>query len=235
MERIERVVLHIPHSSPVFPMGYGRWSQGIEEHNVRWTDWYTDWIFCQAASGDDRIIPVQFPFSRFFCDVERLEQDLLESFGQGIIYTDYDECHRRIEDNERRYLLDEFYYPFMERLRAYLCPSSFLLDCHSFPSDLSDIDVCIGYNDDWSRPEDEILFQTEAVFKDLGFKTGLNHPYSNSLSPKMPFAYQSMMIELNKKTYLNDVGELDCDKMERVLIAIRNVYALILGRNQQEH
>ena len=215
-------------------MGYGRWSQGIEEHIVRWTDWYTDWIFCQAASNDARIIPVQFPFSRFFCDVERLEKDPLESIGQGIIYTDYKECHRRIEEYESRSLLEEFYYPFMERLRAYLLPSAFLLDCHSFPSDLSDIEVCIGYNDDWSRPEDELLLQTEAAFKSLGFMTGLNHPYSNSLSPKMPFAYQSMMIELNKKTYLNDVGELDRDRMARVLIAIRKVYALILGRNQQD-
>ena len=48
MARIERIVLHIPHSSPVFPKGYGDWSQGIDEHIVRWTDWFTDWIFCQA-------------------------------------------------------------------------------------------------------------------------------------------------------------------------------------------
>ncbi len=94
--------------------------------------------------------------------------------------------------------------------------------------------MCIGYNDDWSRPEDELLLQTEAAFKSVGFMTGLNHPYSNSLSPKMPFAYQSTMIELNKKTYLNDVGELDRDKMERLLVAIRSVYALILNRNQQD-
>ena len=214
-------------------MGYGRWSQGIEEHIVRWTDWYTDWIFCQATSSDDRIIPVQFPFSRFFCDVERLEKDPLESIGQGIIYTDFEACHRKIEENDRRNLLGEFYYPFIDRLRTYLRPSAFLLDCHSFPPDLSDIDVCIGFNDDWSRPEDEILFQTEAVFKSFGFMTGLNYPYSNSLSPKMPFAYQSMMIELNKKTYLSKTGELDYSRTRQVITAIRDIYGLILSRNQQ--
>lgn len=230
MARVERIVLHIPHSSPVFPIGYGRWSQGIEEHIVRWTDWYTDWIFCQAASNDARIIPVQFPFSRFFCDVERLEKDPLESIGQGIVYTDFGECHRKIGDVESKRLHEDFYKAFMDRLRFNLQPSSFLLDCHSFPSDLSDVDVCIGYNEDWSRPEDEILFQTKAVFESFGFKIGLNHPYSNSISPVMPFAYPSMMIELNKRTYMRESGELDSARTAVVVSSLKSVYGLILDR-----
>ena len=213
-------------------MGYGRWSQGIEEHIVRWTDWYTDWIFCQAAIHDSRIVPVTFPFSRFFCDVERLENDPLESIGQGIVYTDFDECHRHIEEFERKRLHEEFYRTFMERLRCNLQPSVFLLDCHSFPPDLSDVDVCIGFNEDWSRPEDEILFQTKAVFESHGFKTGLNHPYSNSMSPAMPFTYTSMMIELNKKTYMGKSGELDSARMATVVSSLQRVYGLILDQEQ---
>lgn len=213
-------------------MGYGRWSQGIEEHIVRWTDWYTDWIFCQAAIHDSRIVPVTFPFSRFFCDVERLENDPLESIGQGIVYTDFDECHRHIEEFERKRLHEEFYRTFMERLRCNLQPSVFLLDCHSFPPDLSDVDVCIGFNEDWSRPEDEILFQTKAVFEGYDFKTGLNHPYSNSMSPAMPFTYTSMMIELNKKTYMGKSGELDSARMATVVSSLQRVYGLILDKEQ---
>lgn len=34
-----------------------------------------------------------------------------------------------------------------------LSPASFLIDCHSFPPDLSDVEVCVGVNDDWSRPD----------------------------------------------------------------------------------
>ena len=232
MARIERIVLHIPHSSPVFPKGYGRWSQGIDEHIVRWTDWFTDWIFCQAAIHDGRIVPVSFPFSRFFCDVERLENDPLESIGQGIVYTEFGKCHRKIKDVERKRLHEEFYKAFMDRLRCNLQPSAFLLDCHSFPSDLSDIDVCIGFNEDWSRPEDEILFQVKAVFESLGFKTGLNHPYSNSISPVMPFAYPSMMIELNKRTYMRESGELDSARTAVVVSSLKSVYGLILDREQ---
>ena len=214
-------------------MGYGRWSQGIEEHIVRWTDWFTDWIFCQAAVNDSRIVPVSFPFSRFFCDVERLENDPLESIGQGIVYTDFGECHRNIGDAESKRLHEEFYRAFMERLRSNLQPSAFLLDCHSFPSDLSEVDVCIGYNEDWSRPEDEILFQTKAIFESFGFKTGLNHPYSNSISPVMPFAYPSMMIELNKKTYLCETGELDSTGMAVVASSLKKVYGMILDLEQK--
>ena len=214
-------------------MGYGHWSQGIEEHIVRWTDWFTDWIFCQAAIQESRIVPVSFPFSRFFCDVERLENDPLESIGQGIVYTDFGECHRNIGDAESNRLHEEFYRAFMERLRSNLQPSAFLLDCHSFPSDLFEVDVCIGYNEDWSRPEDEILFQTKAIFESFGFKTGLNHPYSNSISPVMPFAYPSMMIELNKKTYLCETGELDSTGMAVVASSLKKVYGMILDLEQK--
>ena len=213
-------------------MGYGHWSQGIEEHIVRWTDWFTDWIFCQAAIQESRIVPVSFPFSRFFGDVERLENDPLESIGHGIVYTDFGECHRNIGDAESKRLHEEFYRAFTERLRSNLQPSAFLLDCHSFPSDLSEVDVCIGYNEDWSRPEDEILFQTKAIFESFGFKTGLNHPYSNSISPVMPFAYPSMMIELNKKTYLCETGELDSTGMAVVVSSLSRVYRMILDSEQ---
>ncbi len=213
-------------------MGYGCWSQGIEEHIVRWTDWFTDWIFCQAAIHDSRIVPVFFPFSRFFCDVERLENDPLESIGQGIVYTDFGECHRNIGDAESKRLHEDFYRAFTERLRSNLQPSAFLLDCHSFPSDLSEVDVCIGYNEDWSRPKDEILFQTKAIFESLGFKTGLNHPYSNSISPVMPFAYPSMMIELNKKTYMCESGQLDSTGMAVVVSSLKKVYGMILDLEQ---
>jgi hypothetical protein len=33
---------------------------------------------------------------------------------------------------------------------------------------------------------------------------GINEPYSNSETPECPFQYQSMMLEVNKKTYMED-------------------------------
>jgi N-formylglutamate amidohydrolase len=77
-----------------------------------------------------------------------------------------------------------------------------LLDCHSFPSELSDIDICIGYNEDWSKPNKKTIELAVNLFEDNGYKVGINEPYSNSETPDCPFEYQSMMLEVNKKVYM---------------------------------
>jgi hypothetical protein len=45
---------------------------------------------------------------------------------------------------------------------------------------------------------------TVNLFEDHGYKVGINEPYSNSETPDCPFAYQSMMLEVNKKVYMED-------------------------------
>ena len=42
------------------------------------------------------------------------------------------------------------------------------------------------------------------LFEDYGYKVGINQPYSNSETPDCPFLYHSMMLEVNKKTYMED-------------------------------
>ena len=79
-----------------------------------------------------------------------------------------------------------------------------LLDCHSFPSEMSDVDICVGYNEDWSKPHKETIELAVSLFEDNGFNVGINEPYSNSETPECPFAYQSMMLEVNKKAYMED-------------------------------
>ncbi len=64
------------------------------------------------------------------------------------------------------------------------------------------MDICIGYNEDWSKPCKETIETAVNIFEDAGYKVGINHPYSNSETPACPFHYKSMMIEVNKKTYL---------------------------------
>ena len=229
--RAERIVLHIPHSSPVIPKGYRDWDTGIMDHIVRWTDWFTDWIFCTAARGDSRIVPVVFPFSRFFCDVERLEDDPLESIGQGIIYTKFSGCSRHISDSERSVLSERFYQAHMTLLRKSLTPTSFLLDCHSFPKDLSSVDVCIGTNNDWSSPSGRILQQITGVFQEHGYTIGINHPYTNSISPIMPFQYPSLMIELNKRLYTDENEELDYESACLAISTIEEVFSAIFSES----
>ena len=140
----------------------------------------------------------------------------MESIGQGIVYTDFGTRHRGLATGCREELFGRYYTPHIERLKSLLTPSSFLIDCHSFPEDLSDVEVCIGFNSDWSQPGDAILRICAGVFERHGFRVGLNEPYSNSISPAMPFPYTSMMIELNKRTYMDRKGQLAYGKATRL-------------------
>ena len=69
---------------------------------------------------------------------------------------------------------------------------------------MSDVDICIGFNEDWSKPCKETIEFTVNLFEENGYKVGINNPYSNSETPDCPFLYQSMMLEVNKKAYMDD-------------------------------
>ena len=205
------IVLHIPHASPVFPFGLSSWEEGINYEITRWTDWYTEWLFASSTRWDSRIISVSYPFSRFFCDVERLENDPLEEIGQGIFYTRFGALHRTVLGIEKQFALNSF-YEHQLRLTKALSPEALLIDCHSFPADLSNTDICIGINDDLSRPDQDLIDRVVSLFRFKGYSIGLNEPYSNSISPKTGFRYSSLMIEVNKRAYLRDARNLDKTK-----------------------
>ena len=82
---------------------------------------------------------------------------------------------------------------------------SLLIDCHSFPSSVNkDVQVCIGYNDDESKPSKHLFHMICDAFTDAGYKVGINAPYSNSLTPIKPIEYRSVMIEVNKSVYMDE-------------------------------
>lgn len=224
---IDSIVLNIPHSSSEFPgTAKDGWENGIDVHIQRWTDWGTGRLFGMAASMDPRIHPVTFPWSRFFCDMERLENDPLEKIGQGIVYSSFEGIGRNITGTEIIYR--SYYLGHKAAVIKELTTSSILIDCHSFPSDLSDVEVCIGFNDDWSMPDKDLLSQIESMFRSRGYKTAFNKPYSNSYAPKTRFGYPSLMIELNKSTYMDADGSMDHEKSEKIMTAIREMYEMIL-------
>ena len=226
---IDRIVLNIPHSSKAFPPGAKeRWNGNIDAHIDRWRDVATDWLFSFVSLTDPRIRPVIFPWSRFFCDAERLKHDPLEAKGQGLAYTCFEECRRDLSDAEKREIETRWYDVHVENLRQELTQTSLLMDCHSFPPDLSDVEICIGVNSNCSRPDDKLLSDIRDIFSMQGYCVALNSPYSNSFAPKMPFRYPSVMIEVNKRTYLNEHGGIDPAKAERLRSALKKLYARIL-------
>ncbi len=199
---IDNIVLNIPHSR----------AAGLKESGCRddvlpyvmeWTDWQTDSLF---VSLDERIKPIIFGLSRFVVDVERLVDDPMEELGQGIIYRRFGDAVRGDVDAET---LMAMYYKHHNALKSELTETSLLIDCHSYPTKVcKDIDVCIGYNEDGSKPSEELIELISNHFKGYGYRIGINKPYSNSISPEMSFTYPSVMIELNKAIYA-DAEKLD--------------------------
>ncbi len=84
-----------------------------------------------------------------------------------------------------------------------------LIDCHSFSSmptllnaTPSDINICIGYNDDETCPNKVTIGNIIQHFKSKGYKVGVNEPFSNSKTFSVPLQYHSVMLEVNKITWL---------------------------------
>lgn len=226
---IDRIVLNIPHSSSEFPgTEKTSWETGIDDYIQRWTDWGTNHLFGMASFKDPRIHPVAFPWSRFFCDVERLENDPLEKRSQGIVYSSFEGIKRNLTVHEKENIYRSYYLEHIAAIMKELTPSSMLIDCHSFPADLSDVEVCIGVNKDWSQPDKDLLSRIEWLFQSKGYKTAFNKPYSNSFAPRMYFNYPSLMIELNKSTYMDADGEINREKSEKIKAAIEKMYNMIL-------
>lgn len=225
MKNIDNIVLNIPHSS-INNFNSKEWdnSKKIIEYFNQMTDWFTDKLFYPNPIFKN-INPIIADYSRFYIDCERLENDPLEKIGQGIIYTKYNDVNRIIS-NEKIESLKLIYYEYINKLKSMINDKTLLIDCHSFSNSLSNIDICIGFNNDWSRPNDKIIETIMDVFN--GFKIAINEPYSNSISPILSFNYQSVMIEVNKKLYMNEKTICLNSDSYKLHNLINKIYELIL-------
>ena len=214
----EGILLHIPHSSTVFPDDSHYSFQDLNEEEKLLIDYYTNELFIPSEKKWN-INAVVFPYCRLYCDVERLVKDPLEYEGLGISY-------RRIVDSdilpfeERSFstLRESFHYyadfhakVAKEIVDMTIMSKILLIDCHSFsahPNLLNptppDIDICIGYNDDDTCPRKKTLGKIVSFFESFGFRVGVNEPFSNSKTFPVPVEYHSVMIEINKRLYMNE-------------------------------
>ena len=224
-----RIVLNEPHASVegLYDDRLSGWSideRFINEVVFRLTDWHTDYLF--HGTRHPKIRTVRFPLSRFIVDAERLWDDPMDDIGQGIIYRHFDGYRRQVPKPHEALLL-RLWESHQQKLRRQLCEGALLLDCHSFPDDMGDVDVCVGFNDDWSRPDKALLDYAVNLFEDNGYSVGINYPYSNSEAPECAFGYQSMMLEVNKRVYLEGRSpylKTHCDKKR----SVREVLGLLM-------
>jgi N-formylglutamate deformylase len=222
------MVLHIPHASPVIPPEVLCTFQ-ISDEELQWelsrlTDAFTDELFVGALPSARAII---HPVSRFVVDPERFaddDQEPMAKKGMGAVYTHTTQGKRLrldLSSEERTRLLATYYLPHHEALtravsevlkRYDMC---LILDCHSFPSlplpcDIDQTpqrpDICIG-TDPFHTPGwlADILIQ---LFQDSGYSVEENRPYCGTIVPMNFYGanknVMSVMIELNRRLYLNE-------------------------------
>lgn len=112
-----------------------------------------------------------------------------------------------------------------------------LIDCHSFSSmptllnaTPSDIDICIGYNDDETCPNKVTIGNIIQHFKSKGYKVGVNEPFSNSKTFSVPLQYHSVMLEVNKRLYMNEKTHEKTAGFQQLKHDIEAMYELLLKK-----
>jgi len=246
-------LLHVPHSSNYIPSTFskrGRLAQEdarkeIAEFSRDLIDYYTDELFA-PLKNKDHILPIVFNCNRCICDVERLPKDPLDKVGCGFLYhfdeSFYGECDFNVIEAV------EMYNKHQEEIRQalrYTCSpdaihrgheNTLIIDCHSFSSRPNllcvnpphDVDFCIGYNDDWSKPNDRLIRDVEIFLMQKGYKVSINYPFSNSKTVDTPLYYHSMMIEVNKSLYMNEDTLIKTGRFAKIQADLNELYEELL-------
>lgn len=216
--KLDEIFFHIPHSNSYIPSYKGYDLTLIDEEINLTTDWYTDQIF------DIRVVDKLItPFSRVFCDVERLPDDResMLSIGRGFFYTSTvnGKLLRTDVNNLKETIYKNYYLDHHKKLNSLTKDKlekydrCLLIDCHSFndlpiPTDSSQDeyrpDICIGYN---NHTDMYLLNYFTAFFESHNFNVEVNYPYYGAMIPSdyedKDYRVKSIMIEINKGLYMN--------------------------------
>jgi len=239
--RYHNLLLHVPHSSTSFPVESKVCFNNLDDEERLLVDYYTDNLFVPEQEANN-ICHMIFPYCRLYCDVERLINDPLEKDGLGISYSRWVPCQDRHGDVLRSYsvkseafALYADYHSDISKKLVGMIGSTLLVDCHSFSalpnllnSNPPDIDICIGYNDDETCPSKVVIGNIVQYFKSNGYKVGINEPFSNSKTFNVPVTYHSIMIEVNKKLYMDEHTLEKTEGFEKLTRIIQSLYALLL-------
>ena len=190
----------------------------------RFTDWFTDELF---SVDEPAVSVVKCPVSRLEADVERLEGEEDRLCNYAVVRR---EANGVLPSRWNRSLAAWFRYraDIMEAAAGGDHPM--IIDCHSYPRGIGDgTDVCLGFNDDSSRPDDQTIGAISNLFRAMGYAVGINVPYSNAIAP-VGYRGHSLMVEVNKRCYMNEdtLKKAECfARLHGVLVAL---YRLLLGR-----
>jgi N-formylglutamate amidohydrolase len=187
----------------------------VKRDNFLLSDLYTDEIYFLKYS-----LRVVAPYSRFSLDVERYwddEKEVMAKVGMGKIYTRSisgkpNRCLDKVKLIQYRKIYDEYHNNLRKAVES-IGLNALLIDCHSFnpvpfsfdlDQSLNRPDLCIGFNNDSTKPSEEMIRKLVDAAKAFGLNVALNRPFSGSMTTPVNFPYTSIMLEINKKLYLRE-------------------------------
>lgn len=216
-------VIHLPHCGTKIPKeyisDYYLSSEELQNNIFQYADYLTDELYRAFVHEFDHVIN---PYSRLFMDPERFFDDTKESMqikhGLGWFYENAILEKKPLRTTKNKKEIIKYYKEHHNKLLSLvdkyleLHNQCTIIDCHSFSNErywfhdknLKLPDICIGF-DEYHKDEafvDTILNE----FKE--YNIAINTPYAGSLVPEQYYLkdsrVKSVMIEVNKKLYLED-------------------------------
>lgn len=242
--KVKTLLLHIPHSGREFFKSQREHQDLFLDRARNLIDYYTDELFSPDVKNK-QIIPVVFPYCRTVCDVERMTNDPLEEKNLGIQYDKHNHIPKygflNIDGKEfssdnsiREYIK---HHHMVESI-IFNNKVDLVIDCHSFSSqptvvlpnckDLEKYDICIGFNEDETKPCKVMLSFIIDYFSKCGYKVGVNTPFSNSKTFNTPCSYFSFMIEVNKRLYMDEDSLEKTDGFNTIHKQLLDLYSKLM-------
>ena len=221
---MKKLIINIPHSSLKIPRMYYKKAlltkEDINKENLFLCDLYTDKFI-----NNKNCYIVKFKYSRMFCDVEKFKDDskeIMSKIGMGVIYTKDSNGNKiiNVDSEYKNKIINTYYDKYHSKMDTLITrilkkeENCYIIDLHSF-SDLQAKktlnltncpDICIGIDDDFK--DDIINKKIIDFFKENGYSVQINYPYEGSFVPNIVYKnkfnnVKSIMIEINKRIYLN--------------------------------
>ena len=236
------LVFHVPHEGGKFPVKLLASTCIPREEFEKYHEKMRD-------TGVSRLIPdpyrnqsatEQFDISRLLCDVERLlsPEEPMEKYGMGYCYERaYDGTVIKNVSDKLRERTRLYYYEHMQKM-LHLCsshPAVLLFDMHSYSDDIvpgdflepgrETPDVGIGTDERFTSLSLSII--AKARFEEAGLTVAENYPYSGCYIPYPGMAEEgkclSIMLEFNKRVYLDGDGKVDEEKAAVIRDVIKRI------------
>ena len=238
----QNIVLHLPHCSAKVPEYLEKQNPSaigtLRSKSFYLVDYHTHSLFL-PDTPQPLISSILAPYLRTLVDMERMPDDPLESKGFGIVSKwAIEGLGEEFRKQALRWHL-EYHRSAMMRLNALKKP--LLIDCHSFSSHPTplcecppDVDICIGWNNDETKPYSMVLEFVKLFFEKRGYIVACNNPFSNSKTFAGATDYHSFMIEINKRCYMNEEEMEIHSGFKKLHQELNDLYSTLLDDWQYE-